>query len=186
MNSLFLMLLLSGPHNPAIITHVEADQIFQAYLYNDALVDAQFQDKIVEIRGRVDSVKRHETDQVGPPATVDWGAAPVPTDARAAGARLGKIIAYDAVMPVHVRLNNNSQQQFHIRCRFPDSSRERLAGLTVPGVRITVRGRCGGLAQNAYLVGTIVHNGTCLTLDDCELVEIPAEPKTPAADDAIN
>jgi hypothetical protein len=186
MNSLFLMLLLSGPHNPAIITRVEADQIFQAYLYNDALVDAQFQDKIVEIRGRVDSVKRHETDQVGPPAAVDSGAAPAPADVRAAVARPGKIIAYDAVIPVQVRLNNNSQQQFHIRCRFPESARESLATLTIPGVRVTVRGRCGGLEDNKFLVGTTVYSGVCLELNDCELIDIPAEPKTPAADDAIN
>jgi hypothetical protein len=53
-------------------------------------------------------------------------------------------------------------------------------------VRVTVRGRYGGLEDNKFLVGTTVYSGVCLALDDCELVDIPAEPKTPPATDEIN
>jgi len=117
MNSLLLALsLLSGPEGIGGIPRVDAAEAFRAYYFNDALVDTFVQDEVLEIRGRIAGVKRVLKEGGASPS----GKAPEPAPELDAIPN-DRVVAYDAWLPVVLKVREDATEVYHVRCRFPTS-----------------------------------------------------------------
>lgn len=185
MNTLVVLLaVLTGPNEGGanlggVVPRADAAQVFAAYFFNDALVDEGLQDQVVEIRGRVDGIKR--TTAPVDPKESRIPAPPAPDPAlegkpELADAPVKSAAGYDLWIPVAVRLRDNDTQQFHVRCHFPASAGRKLAGVASPDGQVVIRGRCLGVTTlNLYEVGPTVFTGPVLEFTDCQLIQARLE-----------
>jgi len=176
MNSLIVVLsLLSGPDGVGGVPRVDAAEVFRSYYFNDALVDTFVQDEVIEIRGRIAGIKRVLAASEAPAAEKAEGPAPAPEAVAA-----DSVVAYDAWVPVVLKLREDATEVYHVRCRFPASSRQRLAMLNVPNAEVLIRGRCLGIRNFImYSVGPTVSGGPVLEFVDCKIVEVFPPPLGP-------
>lgn len=194
MNSLLLLTaILSGPDARPDVPLVEASAVYRAYIFNDALVDAELQDRVVEFRGHFVSIKRSRPTAVPapvpvgtvPPYDLPSGPALPPTVPAGSPNSPAKVLGYDMIMAVSIPLHGNTSQEGHIRCRFPASARDKLAKLSDPKAVVILRGRCRGLtaANQQYQDGFQTFTGQLLEFTDCELVEVAEKPKASGGSD---
>jgi hypothetical protein len=178
---LFVSLLAGAEAQPPVPPVVSSIDLAHALVFNEAKADVYFSQKLIYLDGNVERIVRVPPSVVGEDGAASW-----PKD-QYESSKLGNgaLVRYALLVCAEVN-DKNHRRDVVVRCLFPESDREQLAEVQLPGrTGYLIRGRLHPHQPSRDYVtrGADQKMADIVDMIDCELVlaaEVARQLETPS------